>query len=95
MTKNRKIKNIADGITQVNKLYLQNGFNIKHMHSGSEFGKIRREMNTLGINLNCASKKGHASEIERFIRTVKEHVRSSRYNILLKQLFNIIIVHLV
>ena len=33
MIKNRKVDNIADGITQVHKLYLQRGFNITHMHT--------------------------------------------------------------
>ena len=33
MIKNRQIENIVDGITQVNKLYLQCGFKITHMHT--------------------------------------------------------------
>ena len=33
MIKNRKFENIADGITQVNKLYLQRGFNITHIYT--------------------------------------------------------------
>ena len=31
--KNRKVEHIADGITQVHKLYLQRGFNITHIHT--------------------------------------------------------------
>ena len=33
MIKNRKVENIADGITQVHKLYLQRSFKITHMHT--------------------------------------------------------------
>ena len=35
MIKNRKVENIADGITQVHKLYLQRGFKITHMNTDS------------------------------------------------------------
>ena len=77
MIKNRKVENIADGITQVNKLYLQRGFKITHMHTDCEFKPLNKEMNALGINLNCASKKEHVPGIERFIRTVKDCVRSA------------------
>ena len=77
MVKNRKAENIADGITQVHKLYLQSGFNITHMNTDCKFEPLRKEMTPLGINLNCASKKEHVPEIERFILTVKDHVRSA------------------
>ena len=52
-------------------------------------------MTALGINLNCASKKEHFLEIERFIRTVKERVRSARSIMPFKRISNLIIVHLV
>ena len=41
MIKNRKVENIADGITQEHKLYLQRGFNITHMHTDCEFEPLR------------------------------------------------------
>ena len=70
MIKNHKIEHIADGITQVHKLYLQRCFKITHVHTDCEFKPICKEMNNLGIKLNCASKKEHVPEIERFIQTV-------------------------
>ena len=76
MIKNQKFEYIVDGITQVHKLYLQRGFKITYMHTDCEFEPLRKEMTSLGINLNCASKKEHVPEIERFIRTVKGRVRS-------------------
>ena len=36
MIKKRKVEHIADGITQVHKLYLQRGFNITHMNTDCE-----------------------------------------------------------
>ena len=95
MIKNRKVEHIADVITQVHKLYLQSGFKITHMHTGVEFEPLRKEMNALGINLNCAHKKEHVPEIERFIWTVKERVRSARATMPFKWISNLMIVHLV
>ena len=77
MIKNRKFENIADGIMQVHKLYLQQVFNITHMHADYKFKPLSKKMTALCINLNCASKKEHVPEIKRFIRTVKERVRSA------------------
>ena len=42
MIKNRKVENIAEGVTQVHKLYLQRGFNITHIHNDCEFKPLRR-----------------------------------------------------
>ena len=95
MIKKPKIENIADGITQVHKLYLQRGFKITHMHTDCEFETIRKEMIYIGIKLKCASKKEHVPEIERIIRTVKERVRSARSTMPFKQISKLMIVHLV
>ena len=57
MIKKPKVEHIADGITQVHKLYLQRGFKITHMHTDCEFEPLRKELTALFINLNCASKK--------------------------------------
>ena len=42
MIKNRKMENIADGTTQVHKLYMQLGFNITHMHTDCEFEPLHK-----------------------------------------------------
>ena len=63
MIKNRKFENIADGITQAHKLYLQRVFKMTHMHNCFWFEPIRKEMTALDINLNCASRKEHVPEI--------------------------------
>ena len=95
MIKDPKIEHLADGITQVHKLYLQRSFKITHMHTNCEFEPLRKYMNALGINLNCASKKEHVPEIERFIRTVKDSVRSARATMPFKRISKLMIVHLV
>ena len=95
MIKNRKVEHIAHGITQVNKLYLQRGFKITHMHTNCELEPLRKEMTALVINLNFASKKEHVPEIERFIRNVKERVRSTRATMPFKRISKLMIVHLV
>ena len=95
MIKNRKVDHITDGITQVHKLYLQRGFNITHIHTYCEFETLRKDMNALGIILKFASKKEHVPEIERFIRTVMERVRSAQATMLFKRIYKLMIVHLV
>ena len=95
MIKNRKTENIADGIMQVHKLYLQRGFKITHMHTDCEFKPLRKEMTALGIYLNCASKKEHDPEIDHFIWTVKERVRSTISTMPFNRISKIMIVHLV
>ena len=55
MTKNRKIKNIADGITQVLKLHLHRGFKITRVNSNRKFKTLCMEMTAIVINLNCES----------------------------------------
>ena len=95
MIKNRKVENIADVITQVHKLYLQRSFNITHMHTDCEFEPLCKEIIALGINLNCASKKEHVRAIQRFIRTVKEHVRYIWDTMSFKRISKLMIVHLV
>ena len=94
-SKNRKVEHIADVITQVHKLYLQHGFKITRMHTDCEFEPLRKEMTALGINLNCVSKKKHVPTIERFIRTVKERVRSARATMPFNRISKLMIVHLV
>ena len=86
MIKNRKVEHTADGITQVRKLYLHRGFKITHMHTDCEFEPLSKEITSIGINLNCESKKEHVPEIEHFIRTVKERLRSARANMPFKQI---------
>ena len=95
MIKNRKIENIADGITQVHKLYLQRGFKITNIHTDCDFEPLLKEMISLGIKMNCESKREHVPEIESFIRTVKERVRFTRATMPFKIIPKFMIVYFV
>ena len=95
MIKNRIIENVADGIMQVHKLYLESGFKITHMHTDCEFESLQKEMTALGINLNYESKKEYVPEIKHFIWTVKERVRSTRATMPFKRISKLMIVYLV
>ena len=57
MIKNIKVKNIEEGIKQVDKLYLQCGFKITYISADSEFEPICAEMAVIGISIKCTSKK--------------------------------------
>ena len=63
MIKNRTVKNIEDGIKQVNKMYLHRGFKITHIHADCEFEQLWQEIVDLRIYLNLLSKKEHALNI--------------------------------
>ena len=54
MIKNRKAKNIEDGIKQVNKIYLKCSFIITRIHADRKFDMLSAEMADLGIYLNFA-----------------------------------------
>ena len=95
MIKNWKVKNIVDGITQVHKLYLQRGSNIKCMNADSKLESICRKNNALVIKLGYEYKKEHVPGIEHLIRTVTECVRSDRAAMTFKQVYKLVILHLV
>ena len=95
MIKNQKIKNVEDGIKQFHKLYLQHGFRITHTHAGSEFEALRADMDDLDILPYCAYKNGHIHEIEKFNQTIKECKQSSQEATPFKQLYKLVIAHLV
>ena len=57
MIKNRKVKNIEDGIKHVNKLYLQRGFKITIIHYDSGSEPLRAYMADLGVSPNFVFKK--------------------------------------
>ena len=42
LTTQKRLGYIADGITQVHKLYLHRGFKITHMHTDCDFEPIRK-----------------------------------------------------
>ena len=63
---------------QVHKPYMQCGLKIRHINADREFEPLRVDMADLRISLNCASKKEHIPDIERFDQTVKGRVQSAQ-----------------
>ena len=41
-----------------------------------EFGHLHGELASMGVTLNETSRDEHVGDIERYIRTVKEHMRA-------------------
>ena len=52
MIEPRKLKNIEDGIKQVNRLYLQHAFKITRIHADSEFKSLIAKKADIGIYLS-------------------------------------------
>ena len=94
MIKHRKVKNLEDGIKNVNKLHLQCGFKITHIHADNKFS-LQAEMADLVIYLNCASDNEHVTETEWFNQNFKECVQSARSAMPFKKISKLMIVHLV
>ena len=54
---------------------------MRFCHADGEFEHMRGNLSELGIELNTASQDEHVPEIERYIRTMKDRMRSD-YNML-------------
>jgi hypothetical protein len=65
MIADRRMETVMTSIVQVQNIYRQRGFTIKHLLLDGEFAKR-------GIQLNSVANNEHVPEIERYIRTLKE-----------------------
>ena len=54
------------------RVYKARGFKVEVMIMDGEFESIRGDVAELGITLNTAANNEHVSDIERYIRAVKE-----------------------
>jgi hypothetical protein len=64
-------------IRAVTKIYQKRGFKVTiNLLKDGQFEPIRGDLSTLHINLNTVSNAEHVPEVERYIRTTKERVRS-------------------
>jgi hypothetical protein len=73
---NRSTANLMKAIKNVVSIYKRAGFQIEAAMMDGEFTKLRGELADIGIALNEAARDEHVGEIERFIRTLKERMRS-------------------
>jgi len=73
-------------LNQVKDLYSKRGFEIEALHMDGQFEPIQAKAAGMGMTLNVVSRDEHVPEIERYNRTVKEHVRSAKSTLPFKRL---------
>jgi hypothetical protein len=78
---NRKAPTIEKAIKAVKSVYLRSGFKITTALMDGEFETLRENLLDMRIQLNTTGRDEHVGDIERFIRTIKERIRST-YNTL-------------
>jgi len=79
MIRNQKNETIIKAIRNVVNIYEGRGFKVSHFLMDGQFNSLKDEISGLGINLNTVARQEHVPEVERYIRTLKERVRS-HYN---------------
>ena len=65
--------NAFDNVFQI---YNTAKFQIKTIHADPKFKIFKDDFTDIDINLNWASAQEHVPDVERAIRTIKEHYRS-------------------
>jgi hypothetical protein len=73
---NQKNETIIKAIRNVVNIYQGRGFKVSHFLMDSQFNSLRAEISVLGINLNTVARQEHVPEVERYIRTLRERIRS-------------------
>ena len=73
---NRKQKTIFTGVRHVVDIYKKRGFQVETILMDCEFECLRADLLGLNITLNTTANDEHSPVIERFIRTLKDGVRS-------------------
>ena len=76
MIKNQKKETIIKAIQNVLNIYKKRDFKISHFLMDGQFETFKNELSGLGISLNTVARQEHVPEVERFIRTLKERIRS-------------------
>ena len=87
---NRQVGTVATCFKKVIRLYHHHGFHITSITCNPEFEALQPSFPML----NCCAADKHMPEIERYIRTLKDHTQSA-YNVLpFKNLRQLILIHL-
>ena len=87
---NRQIPTIIQHLKSVISLYRHRGFEISAILADNEFEAIRPQFPML----NCAAANKHVPEVERFIQTIKDHVRSTYRMLPYKRIPRTMLIHL-
>ena len=76
LVKDMKNNTLITSIDQVIQAYQTRGFKIKAILADGQFRHIQQLIEQKGIVLNICTANKYVPKIERYIRTVKERVRS-------------------
>jgi len=72
-----KNNTLVTSIEQVIQAYESRGFKIQAILEDGQFKHIQQIIEGKGISMNICAANKHVPEIERYIRTIKERVRST------------------
>lgn len=76
MVANQKAPTLLAAAKQIKAIYSQRGFTVDTMLMDGQFEPLRAGLADLQITLNTVANDEHVPEAERYIRTVKERMRS-------------------
>ena len=88
---NRQVTTIVAKLKSVCQIYHHRGFRVNAILGDPEFEPIRSTF----PQLNCCAADEHVPDIERYIRTVKDRVRSTYRMLPFKRVPRLILIHLV
>jgi Reverse transcriptase (RNA-dependent DNA polymerase)/Zinc knuckle len=75
MITNMRGETLMKGIQQVSYIYAKRGFRVRSVLVDGQFNCVTNGLLELGITTNITSRDEHVSDVERYIRTLKERVR--------------------
>jgi hypothetical protein len=90
---NRQVTTVRNGLRKVLAQYKRRGFRVTAIHADPEFEPLQAVIGQIQFNF-CAQNE-HVPEIERFIRTVKDRVRSGYNSLSFKRIPRLILIRLV
>ena len=92
---NRKQSTIFSAVRHVLDIYKRRGFCVTFILMDGEFECLRADLLAIGVSLNTTANDEHSPVIERFIRTIKDGVRSISTVLPYKKLPTIMLTDLV
>ena len=90
---NRQVPTIVGALDRVVQLYKRRGFGIATIKADPEFAPLQEHFGGIAFNL-CAQDE-HVPEIERYIRTVKDRVRSGYNSLPFERIPRLMVIRLV
>jgi Reverse transcriptase (RNA-dependent DNA polymerase)/Zinc knuckle len=76
LLKNQRNETILRAIKNVINIYKEGSFQVTDLLMDGQFEGLKNELSGLGVRLNITGRQEHVPEIERYIRTLKERIRS-------------------